>query len=96
MASDKIKDGVKNSKSFQPGDKIKPRMNESTAEELVRRLYRFERFSLTELPGYDDRNYRVIVTPDDSNGNHGNHRDGYILKVLNSRDSQGRHVGLYA
>ncbi|PSN46930.1 Hydroxylysine kinase [Blattella germanica] len=71
---------------LQPGMNIRPNLTNETAVLLVQRLYGFKQVKLVQLDGYDDKNYLVQVIDNSSGFNIWPH--GYVLKVMNSLDSQ--------
>lgn len=74
---------------LQVGEVIKPSLSESTAREIIHRLYGLYVITLKELNSYDDRNYFITVKPEHSNPYMDTPSpDGYVLKVLNSMDSK--------
>ena len=79
---------------LQPGQLIRPQTTEDNARELALELYGLTVSSVKELVSYDDRNYWIRVEQEYNNPNitelwpH-----GYMLKILNSMDSQKTHVG---
>ncbi|XP_067829440.1 hydroxylysine kinase-like [Heptranchias perlo] len=64
---------------------IKPSLSEAQAVELVGQLYGLKVSSVQPLPSYDDQNFHILVSETKGTGDHSN---GYILKVLNTVDSQ--------
>ncbi|KAF2904075.1 hypothetical protein ILUMI_02092 [Ignelater luminosus] len=75
---------------LKPGEIIKPIIDVAECKILVEALYGLECSSITELNGYDDKNYKVLV----NNVNIKNEnvkdvcKDGYVLKIMNSLDSK--------
>ncbi|XP_067829353.1 hydroxylysine kinase-like [Heptranchias perlo] len=64
---------------------IKPSLSEAQAVELVGQLYDLKVSSVQPLPSYIDQNFHILVSETKGTGDHSN---GYILKVLNTVDSQ--------
>ncbi|XP_068624119.1 hydroxylysine kinase [Battus philenor] len=85
-------DGVA-SAVLTPGAAIRPQIDHEGVRLLVERLYGISVLELTELAGYDDRNYRITEDPNVKNplipqpSAH-----GYVLKIMNSMDSQNLAV----
>lgn len=67
---------------LRPGLCIKPIINLEEAKNLVETLYGYKCLDIMELPGYDDKNFKVRVEIENPRNN------TYILKVLNSFDSK--------
>lgn len=81
--------------TLQPGQLIRPQTTEDQAKDLAHRLYGFTVTSIKELKSYDDKNFFIKVCEDHNNPHVRTvSTDGYILKVLNSMDSQKTHVGM--
>ncbi|XP_078063213.1 hydroxylysine kinase-like, partial [Mustelus asterias] len=64
---------------------IKPSLSEAQAVELVERLYGLKVSSVRPMPSYDDQNFHVLVSEGQESGDHS---ESYVLKVMNSVDSQ--------
>ncbi len=81
---------------LQPGQIIRPQVTEEQAVSLVECLYGLKVTSIKQMNSYDDRNYYIKVA-DSVNNPHISQLwpHGYVLKVLNSMDSQRKHVGMY-
>lgn len=75
---------------LKPGEIIKPIIDVAECKILVEVLYGLESTSITELNGYDDKNYRVLVHHANVKNDNikGVCKDGYVLKVMNSLDSK--------
>ncbi|CAG4972392.1 unnamed protein product [Colias eurytheme] len=74
---------------LQPGLNIKPVIDDESVKLLVERLYGMSVLELTELNGYDDKNYKIIEDPNVKNPLITNHcPQGYVLKIMNSMDSK--------
>jgi hydroxylysine kinase len=74
---------------LEPGTVIKPIVDHEGVKLLAERLYGISVLELTELNGYDDKNYKIVEDPNMKNPlitNHSPH--GYVLKILNSMDSK--------
>ncbi|XP_041972324.1 hydroxylysine kinase [Aricia agestis] len=74
---------------LEPGQIIRANIDHESVKLLAERLYGISVLELTELNGYDDRNFKLIEDPNMKNPlitNHSEH--GYVLKILNSIDSQ--------
>ena len=74
----------------------RPIVSLATARELVERLYGLNVVHIRDLYSYDDMNYFVEVADE----HHNPYIDqmwshGFVLKILNSRDSMGKHFGGY-
>jgi len=80
-----------------PGQPIRPVMNCDKAVQLVESLYGFTVLDVSQLDSYDDRNFYVHVSLEKHSNPHVKQvsRHGYVLKVMNSIDSQRPHVGAY-
>ncbi|KAI4467241.1 hypothetical protein MML48_2g00004590 [Holotrichia oblita] len=73
-----------NSELLSPGENIRPQLTMDQAKQLVTKYYGFECESISELDGYDDKNFKVAVR-----GNHEQDKnEQYVLKILNSLDSR--------
>ncbi|XP_072881005.1 hydroxylysine kinase-like isoform X1 [Hemitrygon akajei] len=64
---------------------IKPSLSEAQVVELVGQLYRLKVSEVQPLPSYDDQNFHIQVAETQVSGDH---RRSYVLKVLNTTDSQ--------
>ncbi|XP_069758946.1 hydroxylysine kinase-like [Narcine bancroftii] len=64
---------------------IKPSVSEAQAVELVGRLYGRKVSKVQPLPSYDDQNFHVLVSATQESGDLS---ESYVLKVLNTADSQ--------
>ncbi|KAJ0171650.1 hypothetical protein K1T71_012413 [Dendrolimus kikuchii] len=74
---------------LEPGAVIRPQIDHDGVRALAERLYGISVLELTELNGYDDKNYRITEDPNVKNPLITAHcPDGYVLKILNSMDSQ--------
>lgn len=74
---------------LEPGKVIRPAIDHEGVKLLAERLYGISVLDLTELNGYDDKNYKITEDPNMKNPlitNHSEH--GYVLKIMNSMDSQ--------
>ncbi|XP_037960289.1 hydroxylysine kinase [Teleopsis dalmanni] len=74
---------------LKPGSDIKPKVDVSIVEGLVRRLYGITTSEIKEIISYDDRNYYIQEDRNIKNPliiSHWPH--GYVLKVLNALDSK--------
>ena len=70
-------------------------MNQDEVETMVKRLYGFTVSHYDELNSYDDVNLHIYVK-DSLNGMPVS-QDGYVLKILNSVDSEKvKFVGMYS
>jgi hydroxylysine kinase len=79
---------VTESEILKPGFKIKPDVTENDVKRLAARLYGITIKEISELISYDDRVY--VIHPDSNVKNPvlpNTCPDGYILKILNSLDS---------
>ncbi|XP_047036807.1 hydroxylysine kinase [Helicoverpa zea] len=75
--------------TLEPGAVIRPIIDHEGVKLLVERLYGISVLELTELNGYDDKNYKIAEDPNVKNPlitSHSEH--GYVLKIMNSMDSQ--------
>ncbi|RVE42043.1 hypothetical protein evm_013301 [Chilo suppressalis] len=73
---------------LEPGKIIRPIIDHEGVKLLVERLYGISVLELSELNGYDDKNYKIVEDPNVKNPlitNHSPH--GYVLKIMNSMDS---------
>lgn len=78
---------------LEPGKVIRPTIDHEGVKLLVERLYGISVLELTELNGYDDKNYKIIEDPNVKNPLITEHcPDGYVLKIMNSMDSQNLDV----
>ncbi|KAI8423434.1 hypothetical protein MSG28_012567 [Choristoneura fumiferana] len=78
---------------LEPGKVIKPVISHEEVKLLAERLYGISVLELTELNGYDDKNYKIIEDPNMKNPlitHHSPH--GYVLKIMNSMDSQNKGI----
>ncbi|KAI8423432.1 hypothetical protein MSG28_012565 [Choristoneura fumiferana] len=78
---------------LEPGKVIKPLISHEEVKLLAERLYGISVLELTELNGYDDKNYKIIEDPNMKNPlitHHSPH--GYVLKIMNSMDSQNKGI----
>ncbi|KAL0810682.1 hypothetical protein ABMA28_010012 [Loxostege sticticalis] len=78
---------------LEPGKVIKPIIDHDGVRLLVERLYGISALELIELNGYDDKNYKIVEDPNVKNPlitNPSPH--GYVLKIMNSMDSQNVDV----
>lgn len=78
---------------LSPGTRIRAEVDEEAVRLLAERLYGISVLELVELPGYDDRNYRLTEDPNVKNPlilRHSPH--GYVLKIMNSMDSKNLAV----
>ncbi|VVC92695.1 unnamed protein product [Leptidea sinapis] len=78
---------------LEPGADIRPVIDTESVKLLLERLYGISVLELTELNGYDDRNYKVVEDPNVKNPLITNHQPyGYVLKIMNSMDSQNANL----
>ncbi|XP_975012.1 hydroxylysine kinase [Tribolium castaneum] len=74
---------------LQPGVSIKPKVDENEVKNILSGIYGLKCVSIKQLNGYDDFNFHVKVSDECDNENIKKiNKDGYILKVINSLDSQ--------
>lgn len=79
--------------SIEPGTVIRPVIDHDGVKLLAERLYGISVLELTELSGYDDKNYKIIEDPNVKNPLITAHCEhGYVLKIMNSVDSQNAGV----
>ncbi|XP_063834248.1 hydroxylysine kinase [Ostrinia nubilalis] len=74
---------------LEPGKEIRPVIDHDGVKLLVERLYGISALELVEMDGYDDKNYKIVEDLNVKNPlitNHSPH--GYVLKIMNSMDSQ--------
>ncbi|XP_055518653.1 hydroxylysine kinase-like isoform X2 [Leucoraja erinacea] len=64
---------------------IRPSLSEAQVVELVGRLYGLKVSEVKPLPSYMDQNFHILVCEAQEGGDHG---ESYVLKVLNTDDSQ--------
>ncbi|KAM3957207.1 hydroxylysine kinase [Aphomia sociella] len=79
--------------SLQPGADIRPVIDHEGVKLLAERLYGISVLELSELNGYDDKNYKITEDPNVKNPlitSHSPH--GYVLKIMNSMDSENVSV----
>lgn len=78
-----------------PGNIVRPEIDQQKVTQLVWTLYGLHVLHMTELNSYDDRNFHVQVTRESVNSNiQSVSSDGYVLKILNSLDSEfGEAIG---
>lgn len=80
-------------KILEPGLAIRPKVDPEIVKGLAERLYGISVLELTELDGYDDRNFKIIEDPNVKNPLITHHSpNGYVLKIMNSIDSQDLSV----
>ena len=85
---------MSDSAGLQLGQSIRPDLNQQQAQQLVERLYGVQVTSIKELISYDDRNFHILIHDQHSNPHLGTvNPHGYVFKILNSLDSQVKHVG---
>merc|ERR1712168_1482925 len=78
---------------LQPGQIIRPILDQDVAKKLIESLYGLQVLKITELISYDDKNYKIEVDQDYNNSYLTAVNDnGYILKILNSLESKKEHV----
>ncbi|KAF3423166.1 hypothetical protein E2986_06799 [Frieseomelitta varia] len=78
---------------LMPGQRIRPPGNIQVVSQLLKELYGLKASSITELNAYDDRNYHVMCEESHTNSHMMTvSKHGYILKIINSLDSQKTHV----
>jgi len=94
-ANDNTKDST--AAELKPGQRIRPMMDCAKAIQLVESLYGLSVVNVTQLDGYDDRNFHVRVASSTHSNPHIEQISphGYVLKVMNSIDSMKQHVGVY-
>ncbi|KAF5284595.1 hypothetical protein FQR65_LT02421 [Abscondita terminalis] len=68
---------------LKPGQKIKTVTTTNEVESLVKSLYAFDNFTIVELNGYDDKNYKISVRSLENDT-----ETEYTFKILNSLDSK--------
>ncbi|CAB0034633.1 unnamed protein product [Trichogramma brassicae] len=73
---------------LKPGQLIKAQINEEDVKQLLKLRYGFEVSQITELDAYDDRNYRILCKTVNNPHILSLAEDGYVLKIINSLDSQ--------
>ncbi|XP_032870887.1 hydroxylysine kinase-like isoform X2 [Amblyraja radiata] len=64
---------------------IRPSLSEAQVVELVGRLYGLKVSKVKPLPSYMDQNFHILVCETQEGGDHG---ESYVLKVLNTAESQ--------
>lgn len=75
--------------TLEPGQVIRPVIDHEGVKLLAERLFGISVLELTELNGYDDRNYKLSEDPNMKNPLIPNHSEyGYVLKIMNSMDSK--------
>ncbi|KAF5281979.1 hypothetical protein FQA39_LY00503 [Lamprigera yunnana] len=67
---------------IRPGQKIKTVTNLEEVEEFVRVLYDLPNFTIVELNGYDDKNYKISIIHEDEKV------EEYTFKIMNWMDSK--------
>lgn len=86
-------DQPKMAENLEPGKVIRPIIDHESVKLLVERLYGISVLELTELNGYDDKNYKIIEDPNVKNPLITKHCEhGYVLKIMNSMDTQNPAV----
>ncbi len=81
---------------LQPEQMIRPQVTEEQAISLAECLYGLKVTRIKQMNSYVDRNYHVMVADSVSNPYISQlWPHGYVLKVLNSLDSQRNHIGMY-
>jgi len=79
---------------LKPGQLIRPELSEQEAGKLIEKLYGVQIKSISEQNSYDDKNYLVLLNERCNNPHIKTlWSHGYVFKVLNSMDSQKKHVG---
>ena len=77
-----------------PGPSTRPDLSEEQAQHIVERLYGVQVTSISELNSYYDRNFHIVINDKHANPYLGTvNPHGYVFKILNSLDSQMKHVG---
>nr|XP_026498142.1 hydroxylysine kinase [Vanessa tameamea] len=78
---------------LEPGKVIRPVIDHDGVKLLAEKLYGISVLELIELNGYDDKNYKLTEDPNMKNPLITNHSaNGYVLKIMNSIDSQNLSV----
>lgn len=76
-----------------PGNIVRPEIEPKYVTLLVGDIFGLCVVHITELNSYDDRNFHVRVSEKSENENISKiSPDGYVLKVLNSLDSEYENV----
>ncbi|XP_019764666.1 hydroxylysine kinase isoform X1 [Dendroctonus ponderosae] len=72
----------------------KPKIDSETAKQVVFELYGLKVVKISELDGYDDKNFHVIVDEDicDNKSIGKVLKGGYVFKVVNSLESQNEKL----
>ncbi|XP_022920776.2 hydroxylysine kinase [Onthophagus taurus] len=73
---------------LKPGQSIRPVIELNEIEILLENIYGLKCIHIKNLEGYDDRNYHVKVELIDNRNINDVYDDGYVLKILNSLDSE--------
>ena len=72
-----------------PGNIVRPEIEPKHATSLTGNIFGLRVLHIIELNSYDDRNFHVRVSENSENENISKiSPDGYVLKVLNSLDSE--------
>ena len=72
-----------------PGNIVRPEIEPKHVTSLTGNIFGLSVSHMTELNSYDDRNFLVRVSEESENENISEiSPDGYVLKVLNSLDSE--------
>lgn len=69
---------------------IRPEINLDETVEIISNLFGLKVNTISQLNGYDDKNFHIFVDPEVNNNNFIKDivDDGYVVKVVNSLDSQ--------
>ncbi|KAL4709668.1 hypothetical protein ACJJTC_007399 [Scirpophaga incertulas] len=79
--------------TLEPAAAYRPVIDHEGVKLLAERLYGISVLELTDLPGYDDKNYKILEDPNVKNPLITIHSpQGYVLKIMNSMDSKNASV----
>ncbi|KAL1448821.1 hypothetical protein WDU94_000078 [Cyamophila willieti] len=82
--------------TLKPGEDIRPHVTLTDVSQVLKRVYGVTECNVTELQGYDDKNYRVTVSNPQQNisnphltpPSNASLSVDFILKITNSLDSR--------
>lgn len=68
----------------------RPKIDLKQAKKIVKNIYGLTVINITELNGYDDLNFHILVEENDNESIKQILTDGYVLKIINALDSKDR------
>lgn len=83
-----------NMEVMKPGEDIKPKTDPKECKQIIRELYGLECLKISELNGYDDKNFWVLPKGTTTNNPYLEKvsEHGYVFKILNSLDSRNESL----